>query len=318
MGIARGILSYGEAVKAEADRRDAIVLDLLGKYGATSLAGLSSTRSGSRKKSSGSAESDLIYIQDKYNISDEALAAIVAANDPAAIPNLKNILDGYSKKYGADNLSVPTDLVNQIIEEAAIVLPGEVDVNEINKLIGFELKRDYSAAIDMINAAQTGSVTYGDIIYAEQPTQGDINQLEKNLFNNALLNLRQQKYRASQLINSINSEESPTEEKKMYRDMLMRRNARIDDALDEFQEKNPSDLIVLFGNEYIPKMLEDPQNQKFKNVTLSGIFTDPAIKYPLVTNKEEARLLISYGIIPNNIIVRYPDGKTERVGVNLD
>ena len=318
MGIARGILSYGEAVKAEADRRDAIVLDLLGKYGATSLAGLSSTRSGSRKKSSGSAESDLIYIQDKYNISDEALAAIVAANDPAAIPNLKNILDGYSKKYGADNLSVPTDLVNQIIEEAAIVLPGEVDVNEINKLIGFELKRDYSAAIDMINAAQTGSVTYGDIIYAEQPTQGDINQLEKNLFNNALLNLRQQKYRASQLINSINSEESPTEEKKMYRDMLMRRNARIDDALDQFQKKNPSDLIVLFGNEYIPKMLEDPQNQKFKNVTLSGIFTDPAIKYPLVTNKEEARLLISYGIIPNNIIVRYPDGKTERVGVNLD
>ena len=318
MGIARGILSYGEAVKAEADRRDAIVLDLLGKYGATSLAGLSSTRSGSRKKSSGSAESDLIYIQDKYNISDEALAAIVAANDPAAIPNLKNILDGYSKKYGADNLSVPTDLVNQIIEEAAIVLPGEVDVNEINKLIGFELKRDYSAAIDMINAAQTGSVTYGDIIYAEQPTQGDINQLEKNLFNNALLNLRQQKYRASQLINSINSEESPTEEKKMYRDMLMRRNARIDDALDQFQKKNPSDLIVLFGNEYISKMLEDPQNQKFKNVTLSGIFTDPAIKYPLVTNKEEARLLISYGIIPNNIIVRYPDGKTERVGVNLD
>ena len=318
MGIARGILSYGEAVKAEADRRDAIVLDLLGKYGATSLAGLSSTRSGSRKKSSGSAESDLIYIQDKYNISDEALAAIVAANDPAAIPNLKNILDGYSKKYGADNLSVPTDLVNQIIEEAAIVLPGEVDVNEINKLIGFELKRDYSAAIDMINAAQTGSVTYGDIIYAEQPTQGDINQLEKNSFSNALFNLRQQKYKASQLINSINSEESPTEEKKMYRDMLMRRNARIDDALDEFQEKNPSDLIVLFGNEYIPKMLEDPQNQKFKNVTLSGIFTDPAIKYPLVTNKEEARLLISYGIIPNNIIVRYPDGKTERVGVNLD
>ena len=318
MGIARGILSYGEAVKAEADRRDAIVLDLLGKYGATSLAGLSSTRSGSRKKSSGSAESDLIYIQDKYNISDEALAAIVAANDPAAIPNLKNILDGYSKKYGADNLSVPTDLVNQIIEEAAIVLPGEVDVNEINKLIGFELKRDYSAAIDMINAAQTGSVTYGDIIYAEQPTQGDINQLEKNSFSNALFNLRQQKYKASQLINSINSEESPTEEKKMYRDMLMRRNARIDDALDQFQKKNPSDLIVLFGNEYIPKMLEDPQNQKFKNVTLSGIFTDPAIKYPLVTNKEEARLLISYGIIPNNIIVRYPDGKTERVGVNLD
>ena len=318
MGIARGILSYGEAVKAEADRRDAIVLDLLGKYGATSLAGLSSTRSGSRKKSSGSAESDLIYIQDKYNISDEALAAIVAANDPAAIPNLKNILDGYSKKYGADNLSVPTDLVNQIIEEAAIVLPGEVDVNEINKLIGFELKRDYSAAIDMINAAQTGSVTYGDIIYAEQPTQGDINQLEKNLFNNALLNLRQQKYRASQLINSINSEESPTEEKKMYRDMLMRRNARIDDALDQFQKKNPSDLIVLFGNEYIPKMLEDPQNQKFKNVTLSGIFTDPAIQYPLVTNKEEAKLLMTYGIIPNNIIVRYPDGKTERVGVNLD
>ena len=318
MGIARGILSYGEAVKAEADRRDAIVLDLLGKYGATSLAGLSSTRSGSRKKSSGSAESDLIYIQDKYNISDEALAAIVAANDPAAIPNLKNILDGYSKKYGADNLSVPTDLVNQIIEEAAIVLPGEVDVNEINKLIGFELKRDYSAAIDMINAAQTGSVTYGDIIYAEQPTQGDINQLEKNLFSNALFNLRQQKYKASQLINRINSEESPTEEKKMYRDMLMRRNARIDDALDQFQKKNPSDLIVLFGNEYIPKMLEDPQNQKFKNVTLSGIFTDPAIKYPLVTNKEEARLLISYGIIPNNIIVRYPDGKTERVGVNLD
>ena len=104
----------------------------------------------------------------------------------------------------------------------------------------------------------------------------------------------------------------------MYRDMLMRRNARIDDALDQFQKKNPSDLIVLFGNEYIPKMLEDPQNQKFKNVTLSGIFTDPAIQYPLVTNKEEAKLLMSHGIIPNNIIVRYPDGKTERVGVNLD
>ena len=121
-----------EEIKKQ-DEREALAFSLAAKYGVdflgdglgTTLAGASGTTSGFDQASKSSYGLDLKTLQaeNRYNLSDEVLAPIIASGDKTAPSKLLKLLDEQRLKYKKIGQDLPQERVNEILESAVVQLP---------------------------------------------------------------------------------------------------------------------------------------------------------------------------------------------------
>lgn len=316
---ARGVLDYLDYAdrmklleQQRQDEKEATVISLISKYGlggsgGSTLASATGTKSGKSEGLGSSLETDLIRLQDDFNLSAEILAPILASGDKTAIPRLRTLLEGQKEKYVKDNRSFPTELAKNIVENAAIELPSvnEVDFSVYEDYIGREMDSLYKSIFTSTFGSTPGSVAFENISYAEPV---DINEIPKvmstvakshaGLAQSELSMLRS---REKQLENIPNM----TDQQRNEFTALAERMKNITSAVENLAE-NPSLIINLYGNSYVRKLLESPGGEKYKTVPLPPLLTDAEYEYPLVASEEIGKALVSAGILAEGTVARLP------------
>ena len=316
---ARGVLDYLDYAdrmklleQQRQDEKEATVISLISKYGlggsgGSTLASATGTKSGKSEGLGSSLETDLIRLQDDFDLSAEILAPILASGDKTAIPRLRTLLEEQKEKYVEDNRSFPTELAKNIVENAAIELPSvnEVDFSVYEDYIGREMDSLYKSIFTSTFGSTPGSVAFENISYAEPV---DINEIPKvmstvakshaGLAQSELSMLRS---REKQLENIPNM----TDQQRNEFTALAERMKNITSAVENLAE-NPSLIINLYGNSYVRKLLESPGGEKYKTVPLSPLLTDAEYEYPLVASEEIGKALVSAGILAEGTVARLP------------
>lgn len=263
---AAGIINYLKGVEerealrqARMDKKEALALELMSKYGAGTFAGMS-TKSGKGSADTSSLNSDTIYLQDTYKLSNEVLAPIIASGDKTAIPKLKTLLDEQRALYEGEGKVFPEEVINTIMERAVATQPTNkpIDYTEVEKYIGRELDPMLKAALDS-GTTTPGSVTFYEPTFVEQPDLEDLDKFERRAiaFNET---------RAQEELNAINIRlgeftdlEIPAgSDLAIEQAWLVDRQTKIKQAQDAAGKKIPSyaPLVALYGSTYTDQLLE--------------------------------------------------------------
>jgi len=319
---ARGVLDYLDYAdrmklleQQRQDEKEATVISLISKYGldgsgGSTLAGATGTKSGKSESLGSSLETDLIRLQDDFDLSAEILAPILASGDKTAIPRLRTLLEEQKEKYVEDNRSFPTELAKNIVENAAIELPSvnEVDFSVYEDYIGREMDSLYKSIFTSAFGSTPGSVAFENVTYAEPV---DINEIPKVLATAAKSHagLAQSELsilrgRQKQLQDIPNR----TSEQQNEFVALTDRIKNVTSAVENLNE-NPSLIINLYGNSYVSKLLESPGGEKYKTVPLPPLLTDAKNQHPQVASEQIGIALVNAGVLAEGTIARLPTGE---------
>ena len=328
----KNYVDWADAKQAEEikkqDEREALAFSLASKYGvdfmndgaSTTLAGASGTKAGLSQVSKTGYGLALKTLQapNRYNLSDDVLAPIIASGDKTAPQKLLNILDEQRKKYQADGRELPLEEINAIIESAVIQQPSAkpIDFDAIEDYIGRPLDDLYKRVLEQ-SAVTAGGVTFEEPGYLAKPditsigptiktiamTQKDGATSEVTLIKRAL---------GSLVDEQGNPREGITEAQRNQAILLTQRLQTVESALKNFND-DPIGLLNLYGNSYALKLMS--QYPEYDGL-LPESLTDPSRQYMAVASRSMAKALLQAGIIEEGTLVRFPDGTSGPVYLN--
>lgn len=321
---AAGITNYlkgveeREALKqARMDKKEALALELMSKYGAGTFAGMS-TKSGKGSADTSSLSSDTIYLQDEYKLSNEVLAPIIASGDKTAIPKLKTLLDKQRALYEGEGKVFPEEVINTIMERAVATQPTNkpIDYTEVEKYIGRELDPMLKAVLDS-GTTTPGSVTLYEPTFVEQPDFEDLEKFEQRAISS-------NKARAAQELNSVikrisaiksSGEVLAGSDTQAELNWLVDRKQKIDSAISSESAKIPSyaGYVSLYGSKYLNTLMD--VYPVFKDSPLNPTLLSAAQEITSVPNREVARNLTLAGILKDgDEVLNSSTGKKFKIG----
>lgn len=328
----KNYVDWADAKQAEEikkqDEREALAFSLASKYGvdflndgaATTLAGASGTKAGLSQASNSGYGLALKTLQapNRYNLSDDVLAPIIASGDKTAPQKLLNILDEQRKKYRADGRELPLEEINAIIESAVIQQPSAkpIDFDAIEDYIGRPLDDLYKRVLEQ-SAVSAGGVTFEEPGYLAKPDITSIGPTIKTIAmtqkDGATSELTLIKRSLGKLVDEQgNPRAGITPEQQNQAVLLTQRMQTIESALKNFND-DPIGLLNLYGNSYAIKLMNEyPEYDGL----LPESLTDPNRQYMLISSRTMAKTLIQNGIIPEGTLVRFPDGTSGPVYLN--
>lgn len=328
----KNYVDWADAKQAEEikkqDEREALAFSLASKYGvdfmndgaSTTLAGASGTKAGLNQVSKTGYGLALKTLQapNRYNLSDDVLAPIIASGDKTAPQKLLNILDEQRKKYRADGRELPVEEINAIIESAVVQQPSAkpIDFDAIEDYIGRPLDDLYKRVLEQ-SSVTAGGVTFEEPGYLAKPditsigptiktiamTQKDGATSEVTLIKRAL---------GSLVDEQGNPREGITDAQRNQAMLLTQRLQTVESALKNFND-DPIGLLNLYGNSYALKLMS--QYPEYDGL-LPESLTDPNRQYMAVTSRSMAKALLQAGIIEEGTLVRFPDGTSGPVYLN--
>jgi len=306
-----------EEIKKQ-DEREALAFSLAAKYGVdflgdglgTTLAGASGTTSGFDQASKSSYGLDLKTLQaeNRYNLSDEVLAPIIASGDKTAPSKLLKLLDEQRLKYKKIGQDLPQERVNEILESAVVQLPTtrKLDFTKIEEYIGRPLDDLYKKVLEQ-SAVTAGGVTLEDPGFFEKPDITEIGQIPKVV---AMWQKDGARKEESLLLKRLGQlkdlpDDQVTDATRNETNLLQQRLNKVQSAMENFSE-DPSELISLYGNSFALELLKEyPQYEGLVPESIS----DASKARPLVSSEAMAAVLLQTGIISEGTIVRLPDGR---------
>ena len=306
---ARGVLDYLDYAdrmklleQQRQDEKEATVISLISKYGLdgsgdSSLAGATGTKSGKSEGLGSSLETDLIRLQDDFNLSAEILAPILASGDKTAIPRLRTLLEEQKEKYVKDNRSFPTELAKNIVENAAIELPSvnEVDFSVYEDYIGREMDSLYKSIFTSAFGSTPGSVAFENVTYAEPVNFEDLDKSIKTLTTSQTLLAKQERNILQKELSKLVEIENKTDVQRDAFKLITDRKTAIDNALSVVKD-NPAEIINLYGNSFYNKILKTPYGERLKTLPVPPILTQAEYQYPQVATVQMANILLDAGI----------------------
>lgn len=284
--------------KKEEDAKEVLAFELAMKYGPGTLAGSSSTKSGSGSAIS-SNEATNVLIK-KYNLSNEALAPIIASGDKSATPRILKTLETQRLKYEEKGLSLPENIVSEILESIVITETeetGKVDIGKLEKFIGREMDSLYKDLLT--NQASTGSVYVPERAFVERPEPEDLDRFEKRAIAANLSRAKQDKNKITIKLGEMTSiaETSGLSDAQLAEQKwLITRLEEVDRALEANKNDDVIDLAGLYGTAYINQLRNYYGN--FKDAPLNPSLLDSAKRdIPPVPSREFALELKKRGIL---------------------
>jgi hypothetical protein len=326
-----GLQEREQRIKDRQNKREAAIMEIYSKTGGIGLKkifGSDFSSSGDQTSTalnenidsddipytSSKAESDAKMLKN-FGMSDEALARFASSADPTVFERLLGIVKEQKKLYEGQGLTMPEEIITQIVEQSPIVGPtstGKINIKAIEKYVGRELDDLYKGILEQQDATG-GSVTLFEPTFVEPVTPSDITSAI-NLYSDGMKSKAVEEKRLLNLeINRLNKIDSRdrTEDQTNQITLLSNRLAKIDGIFELKKENQPFAFANLYGNSWIRGFIE--RNPKYKVEDFPSMYTSAVNIYPQVSSEEMALALYSAGVFEDNTIVQLPDGTTRRL-----
>ena len=326
-----GLQEREQRIKDRQNKREAAIMDIYSKTGGIGLKkifGSDFSSSGDQTSTalnenidsdnitytSSKAESDAMMLKN-FGMSDEALARFASSGDPTVFERLLGIVQKQRVLYEGQGLTMPEEVITQIVEQSPIVGPastGKISIKAIEKYVGRKLDDLYKGILEQQDATG-GSVTLFEPTFVEPVTPSDITSAI-NLYSDGMKSKAVEEKRLLTLefnkLNKIDSRDR-TEEQNNSITLLTSRLAKIDGIFELKKENQPFAFANLYGNSWIRGFIE--RNPKYKVKDFPSMYTSAVNIYPQVSSEEMALALYSAGVFEDNTIVQLPDGTTRRL-----
>ena len=239
------------------EKRELLAFEMQMKYGDNFL---SSSGSGSAKSKSTPTNIATAALMKEYNLTEEALAPILASGDKTAAGRLLDTLEKQKVKYIDAGLTLPDEVVSGIVESAVITQPTnrEIDFTKVEKFIGREMDSLYK---DLLKSQSTdpGAVFFPEPAFVERPSIEDLDKFEKQAIEGNLSRAQSELDLITIRLKEINSAEEKanlTADQITERGWLVDRQIEIDTAIKSSENDNVTPLAGLYGTTYIKKLQE--------------------------------------------------------------
>jgi len=287
------------------DEREKLYMSLAGKYGPGTLAQQASGKGGTTD----SLAITIQALQKDFNLSDDLLAPVIASGDAPGARKLLETLNKAKAKFVGDSRAFPETVVEEIVAGIITSEPKTKPLNmdKITKLIGRDIDPMYLPILEAMNTTP-GEVFVTPYTYAEPV---DINEIPKVMATVA----KTQAVLAKSEVNILNKRLKVLQEIENRTDTQQNELFSISDRISSVQsaiknlEENPAEIIGLYGNSYLTKLLESPGGEKYNTLPLPKPLTDAANQYPLVASDEIGKALVSAGVLAEGTIARLPTGE---------
>lgn len=315
---AQGVLDYvnyldqQEALKeARMDKKEALALNLMSKYGAGTFAGMG-TKSGKASAAAVSSNAATQMLRKNYGLDDDVLAPILATGDPKGSQKILDILNEQRKLYKKNNMELPDSVIQEVVGNAVLTQPTNkpIDFTEVENYIGREMDSLYKEIL------QQGTTTAGEVLpfdpgFAEIPDLSDIPTIMQVTVQDSAGSARKEqsvlRKRQAELLKLRETDSSGIYQNEF--NILTDRLDAIDSALTNVKD-DPSQIINLYGNSYAKKLFSSNAGQSVKTLPLPSILTDAMASAPMVASVELGMILMDIGVFEPNTIVRLPTGQT--------
>mgnify|MGYP003120993707 FL=1 len=239
------------------EKRELLAFEMQMKYGDNFL---SSSGSGSAKGKSTPTNIATAALMKEYNLTEEALAPILASGDKTAAGRLLDTLEKQKVKYIDAGLTLPDEVVSGIVESAVITQPTnrEIDFTKVEKFIGREMDSLYK---DLLKSQSTdpGAVFFPEPGFTPTPDLEDLGRFEKRAvkgnFTRAKDELNKVDNRLSEII-SIEENTNLSQNQIAERGWLSSRKSEIERAIKAYNDDIVTPIAGLYGTTYIKKLQE--------------------------------------------------------------
>ena len=187
-----GLRNYIDKTRARKDAREEAIMSIYAKHGGIGLRkifgsdyrkpdqtvdalNMDDIDTDDIKYSSSKAQSQALALK-KYGMSDEALARFASSGDPTVFERLLKIVNNQRKLYEGEGLTMPEEIIAQVVEEATISGPassGRINIPAIESYIKGKLDPLYKGILEQQDVT-AGSVTLFEPTFVEPVTPSDI------------------------------------------------------------------------------------------------------------------------------------------------
>ena len=326
-----GLRNYIDKTRARKDAREEAIMSIYAKHGGIGLRkifgsdyrkpdqtadalNMDDIDTDDIKYSSSKAQSQALALK-KYGMSDEALARFASSGDPTVFERLLKIVNNQRKLYEGEGLTMPEEIIAQVVEESTISGPassGRINIPAIERYIKGKLDPLYKGILEQQDVT-AGSVTLFEPTFVERITPSDITSAI-SLYSDGMKSKAVEEKRLLMLesnrLNKIDVK-NRTEFENNSITLLSNRLAKIDEISQMKKENQPFAFANLYGNSWIRGFIE--RNPKYKIEDFPTMYTSAVNIYPQVSSEAMALTLYSAGIFETNTIVQFPDGTTKRL-----
>lgn len=320
MSAARGILNYLDKVDAaqaveqkKQDAREALAFELEMKYGSNFLA-----PSKKGKDTGASSRTAVAALMKTYNVSEEALAPILASGDKTAAPRLLNLLEKQRLKYEGEKLILPEDVISGIIEDAVITQSAtrEIDFSRLEDFIGREMDSLYKDLLKS-QSKDPGAVFFPEPAFVEAPGFDDITKFEQRAIAGSLSRAQNELDLVKSKIaefNSLDEGGNLTTDQIAERGWVVDRKVKLENSIDSYKKQdNLVPLAGLYGTAYTRTLQQ--LFPKYEDAYINEALLDASREEITVPNRAVAESLFGAGILrEGDIVTNGQTGKKIRIG----
>ena len=290
MSVARGILNYldkADAIQAvekkKQDEREALAFELEMKYGSNFL-----TSSKKGKDTGTSSSTAVAALMKTYNISEEALAPILATGDRTAAPRLLSMLEKQRLKYENQKLILPEDVISEIVESAVLTQPStrDIDFSKLENFIGREMDSLYKDLLKS-QSKDPGAVFFPEPAFVEKPSLEDLDRFEKRAISGNLT-------RAQDELDVVKN-------KIAERSWLVDRKVEIETAVKSYNDDNVVPIAGLYGTAYTKTLQQ--LYPRYEDAYINPALLNASSKEITVPNRAVAESLAAAGILKAGDVV---------------
>ena len=312
-----GMVEYLDSVDAkleqkrkEEDAREALAFEIAMKYGSDGLARSTGTKSG--KGTGITSNTATAALMKNYGLTDETLAPVLASGDRTAAPRLLDILEKQRLKYENEGLTLPEEVVANILESAVITQPTteELDIGKLEDFIGREMDSLYKELLKT-QSTTPGSVFIPEPAFVEMPSLEDLDRFEKRTLQFNLTRAQDELELLSKMSAeyvSMSESTTLTEEQLAEARWLSTRIGEIEGAVKSFEKDNVTPVAGLYGTSYIKELQK--VYPRFETAPLNPALLNVARQEIVVPNREFAQRLRDAGILKSgDVVINMKTGK---------
>ena len=317
-----GLQEREQRIKDRQNKREAAIMDIYSKTGGIGLKkifGSDFSSSGDQTSTalnenidsdnitytSSKAESDAMMLKN-FGMSDEALARFASSGDPTVFERLLGIVEKQRVLYESQGLTMPEEIITQIVEQSPIVGPtstGKINIKAIEKYVGRELDDLYKGILEQ-QGVTGGSVTLFEPTFVEYADQTQIGQL---------LTMAGKDYKSkadielgilNKIANDIDNEEIERPNSSIIRTNIAQRMAEINEIKKLGEDGQAVRFAQLYGNSFIKDFINRYPN--YRKEDFPSIFVRGFDIVPLIPSMEIAAMLVDQGVLSIGSSIRLP------------
>ena len=328
-----GLRNYIDKTRARKDAREEAIMSIYAKHGGIGLRkifgsdyrkpdqtvdalNMDDIDTDDIKYSSSKAESQALKLKE-YGMSNEALARFAASGDPTVFERLLKIVNNQRKLYEGKGLTMPEEIIAQVVEESTISGPassGRINIPAIESYIKGKLDPLYKGILEQQDVT-AGSVTLFEPTFVEYEGQDKISQLLKNAAKDYSAKSDIEFSVLTKISNDIDAEIKDGNERpnsSIIKTTIAQRISEITEIRKLGEEGKAVRFAQLYGNSFIKDFLE--RNPTYRKEDFPSIFVRGFDIVPLVPSIEVAAMLVKQGVLRVGSTVRLPYDFTTSTG----